>query len=163
MNLHKMKVRVRKIFFRVRTAPHYTNKLFFRTAPHRTGCGRCARVRRCGNDDLQYSPIYAGGGFAVSINNFFLLLFSSGRCKCIAYFFDYGNFRNPIMSSNSATQWVVFRQVLENLNISLCAYIDNCMEAKILEFFHCPFSYLFMGFQLVLNEKERQSQDTVTN
>ena len=54
MNLHKMKVRVRKIFFRVRTAPHRTTQINYFSARHRTALG-AEGARGCAGAEMMIS------------------------------------------------------------------------------------------------------------
>ena len=56
MNLHKMKVRVRKIFFRVRTAPHRTTQINFFSARHRTALG-AEGARGCAGAEMMISSL----------------------------------------------------------------------------------------------------------
>ena len=57
MNLHKMKVRVRKIFFRVRTALHRTTQINFFSARHRTALG-AEGARGCAGAEMMISITY---------------------------------------------------------------------------------------------------------
>ena len=57
MNLHKMKVRVRKIFFRVRTAPHRTTQINFFSARHRTALG-AEGARGCAGAEMMISNLF---------------------------------------------------------------------------------------------------------